>query len=62
MKGDRNQTHAEFVGSHKVRVKLSKLEINKFGGDPKEYTSFKDAFNMAVNQVESISEVEKFTY
>ena len=29
-------------------VKLPKLEINKFGGDPKEYTSFKYAFNVDV--------------
>ena len=44
------------------RLKLPTLTIKEFRGDPKEYTSFKDAFNVAVEGVDSISDIEKFTY
>ena len=43
-------------------MKLPKLEIKRFGGDPKEYKSFKDSFEIAVNRRSDIAEVEKFTY
>ena len=43
-------------------MKLSKLEIKRFGGDSKEYKSFKDSFEIAVNRRSDIVEVEKFTY
>ena len=32
-----------------ISMKLPKLEIKRFGGDPKEYKSFKDSFEIAVN-------------
>ena len=44
------------------RVKLPVLTIKEFNGDPKEYTSFVDAFKVAVDTVASIPAVEKFTY
>ena len=48
--------------SKAISMKLPKLEIKRFGGDPKEYKSFKDSFEIAVYQRSNIAEVEKFTY
>ena len=48
--------------SKTINMKLPKLEIKRFSGDPKEYKSFKDSFEIAVNQRSDIAEVEKFTY
>ena len=45
-----------------ISMKLPKLEIKRFGGDPKEYKSFKDSFEIAVNWRSDIAEVEKFIY
>ena len=54
---------ATYASDVQVRkLKLPTLKIKEFSGDPKEYTSFKDAFDVAVEKVESISSVEKFTY
>ena len=44
------------------KLKLPKLEIVRFGGNPKEYRAFFDAFNVAVGKISSISDIEKFTY
>ena len=44
------------------KIKLPKIEIKKFLGDPKEFQSFKDRFEVSVNKVASLSEIEKFTY
>ena len=46
----------------KVRVKLPKLQIEKFSGDPKQYCAFRDAFDLAVNENNDLTDVEKFTY
>ena len=43
-------------------VKLPKLFIKKFYGDPLQWQQFFDTFNAVVNDNDSISEVEKFTY
>ena len=43
-------------------MKLPKLEIKRFRGDPKEYKSFEDSLEIAVNQRWDIEEVKKFTY
>ena len=48
--------------SKTIIMKLQKLEIKSFSGDPKETKSFKDSFEIAVNQRSDIAEVEKFTY
>ena len=45
-----------------ISMKLPKLEIKSFSGDPKETKSFKDSFKIAVNQRSDIAEVEKLTY
>jgi len=44
------------------KIKLPKIEIKKFFGDPKGFQSFKDRFEVSVNKVASLSDVEKFTY
>ena len=46
----------------KVRVKLPKLQIEKFSGDPKQYRAFRDAFDLVVNENNDLTDVEKFTY
>ena len=46
----------------KVKVRLPKLEIEKFSGDPKRYRAFKDAFDLVTNHNESLTNIEKFTY
>ena len=48
--------------SKTINMKLPKLEIKRFSGDPKEYKSFKGSFEIAVNQRSGIAELEKFTY
>ena len=42
-------------------MKLPKYEI-KFDGDPKKYRTFKDSFEVAVDNNTALSSVEKFTY
>ena len=44
------------------KLRLPKLEIKKFGGNPREYRAFKDAFRVAIDENESLSNIEKFTY
>ena len=46
----------------KVRVKLPKLQIGKFSGDPKQYRAFRDAFDLVANESNDLTNVEKFTY
>ena len=46
----------------KVRVKLPKLQIEKFSGDPKQYRAFRDAFDLVANESDDLTDVEKFTY
>ena len=43
-------------------IKLPKLEISKFSGDPTTWQPFIDSFNAAVNNSRSLSNVEKFNY
>ena len=43
-------------------VKLPKLSIKNFSGDPIQWQQFYDTFDAVVNKNESISKVEKFTY
>ena len=46
----------------KVRVKLPKLPTEKFSGDTKQHRNFKDAFEIAVNESNKLTGVEKFIY
>ena len=48
--------------SKTINMKLLKSEIERFSGDPKEYKSFKDSFEIAVNRRSDIANEEKFTY
>ena len=50
------------AGQINSRMRLSKLEIMKFGGNPREYITFKDAFWVAIEENSSLSNVERFTY
>ena len=43
-------------------VKLPRLEIKTFSGEPTEFQSFYDSFQAAVHQNESLKDIEKFTY
>ena len=43
-------------------VKLPKIEIQCFMGDPKEYRAFRDAFDVTIGDKDGLSDVEKFTY
>ena len=45
-----------------MRVKLPKLQIEKFSGDPKQYRAFRDAFDLVANESNDLTDVEKFTY
>lgn len=48
--------------SAKDRIKLPKLELKKFNGDPLQWKSFVDSFDCAIQNNESLSSVEKMTY
>ena len=43
-------------------VKLPKIVLRKFIGDPLDWKSFKETFEAAVHSSDSISNIEKFTY
>ena len=43
-------------------VKLPKLELNKFNGDPTKWKSFSDSFLSAVHNNDDISDIQKMTY
>ena len=43
-------------------VKLPKIVLRKFSGDPLGWKSFKETFEAAVHGSDSISNIEKFTY
>ena len=46
----------------KIRIKLPKLQKEKFSGDPKQYRAFRDAFDLVANENNDLTDVEKFTY
>ena len=45
-----------------VRVKLLKVQIEKFNGDPKQYRALRYTFDLVANKNNDLSDVEKFTY
>ena len=45
-----------------IKVRLPKLEINKFNGNILEWPSFWDQFSSAIHKKENISNIDKFTY
>ena len=62
------------IGSHSTRldeapsfyshnqVRLPKLELPKFNGDPLSYQNFWDSFNSAIHQNNSLDDAAKFNY
>ena len=44
------------------RVRLPKLEIRKFNGDPTLWPEFSDTFNIAIHKNTDLSDIERFTY
>ncbi len=49
-------------GSRSSATKLPKLEIRKFNGDSRFFTTFKDCFSAAVDGSHTLSAINKFTY
>ena len=45
-----------------ILVKIPKLQIGRFSGDPKQYRAFRDAFDLVANRNNDLTDVEKFTY
>ena len=50
------------LSSSKYSVRLPKIEIKKFRGDPVQWQQFADTFDATITNNEHISDVEKFTY
>jgi len=48
--------------NEKTSVRLPRLEIKKFGGEPTEWQQFYETFNSAIHNNNKISDIEKFTY
>ena len=36
--------------------------MEKFSGDPKQYHAFGDVFDLIANEINDLTDVEKFTY
>ena len=56
---------SEYLKNSTVRndwVKLQKIVLRKFIGDPLDWKSFNETFEAAVHRSDSISSIEKFTY
>ena len=51
-----------FQVSETAKVRLLKLEIEKFDGDVINWSSFWDQFSSAIHKNDSLSEINKFTY
>ena len=43
-------------------VRLPKIEISKFKGDPLEWNAFRDTFTATIHKNSKLSDIEKFTY
>jgi len=43
-------------------IPLEKLSIPRFGGDPKQYTNFRNVFDIAVHDNTNLPPVLKFSY
>ena len=50
------------TGGDKRRVKLPKIEIEKFGGDPKRWQEWWDAFNSLIHTNDELTSYDKFYY
>ena len=43
-------------------TRLPKIELPKFGGDPFKFVTFKECFNAAIDNNNSLSNIQRFTY
>ena len=50
------------ISGNRSNVKLPKLKIKTFSGEPMEWQSFKETFSSAVDANENLTKIEKFTY
>ena len=50
------------LGEIRDEMKLPKIVLSKFSGDPLDWKSFKETFKAAAYGSDSISNIEKFTY
>ena len=50
-----------FLGTRKG-VRLPKLELKKFSGDPKNWQCWWDAYNSAIHENEDLSKIDKMNY
>ena len=53
---------SQSVSESGARVKLPKLDLAKYNGDPLKWQPFWDSFEAAIHKNESLSDVEKFNY
>ena len=51
-----------FEISETAKVRLPKLDIEKFDGDVINWSSFWDQFSTAIHENDSLSEINKFTH
>lgn len=52
----------ERLRNNASHVKLPRLEIGKYGGDPKRWTTFWDQFRESIHNNDQLSKIEKFQY
>ena len=66
MRGDRDSdtsTSSKGSGSKgKSNIKLPKMHLKKFQGDPKNWVSWKDSFDSAIHNNEALEDIDKFNY
>ena len=51
-----------FSPRHNDTIKLPKMKIKQFSGDPSEWVSFFDSFEAAVDSNENLAKVDKMNY
>ena len=61
-KNDEDKLSAVSTFSKNTGVKLPKLNLKRFTGEPLEWKSFMETFDAAVNSRPNLSNIEKFTY
>ena len=60
-----NPSHSPSTGvsdNSKDKIKLPKLEIKKFSGNPGEWVTFWDSFQSAIRTNEQLTDTQKFQY
>ena len=56
------QSHSEHSGAHGPKVKLPKLSLKKFNGEPTDWITFWDAFESSIHKNSELSDVDRFNY